>query len=168
LEQRSDDQLELLMPAGNLKVAYGEGIWLGDGAQALVQLDRIEPSTGLLALMAALAAVAGALLALVHTPGHWFARVWTPVLVLLQIKVLLGYRASNHCRAKDKGRARAVGARALVPWLLAGARRLAARCAAPGDVWLHAAAASVTIVFGFVLREPMFGVLAGVGWFAVT
>jgi hypothetical protein len=166
LHQRSDGPSLLLTPAGQLEVESGRGVWVGDSAQALLQFDQISPSLDLLLTIGCISIAVGALLVALRVSDMWLMRLWVPVMLLLAVRVLLGFRAFNNYPASYKSLALALVSLGFVPWLLLTAYIKGNPRAKPDATakWIHFWTAVMIVVSSVVVGEAMFAVLVALAW----
>ncbi len=116
--EEGENGLKLLTPAGELEIDYGEGFWLGDNPQALVQVDEVGATwqLGLLLVCLVVAALALRRLTPIQDPG--FDAIWTATILLLLLRFLFSFKAFNRFPANGESLDLSIWSLALIPWCL--------------------------------------------------
>ena len=119
LEQAPDGGWTARVPAGQLPVTPGQSIWLGDTAQAAVQIDTMTPGWVLIVWVLILAGLGIVVLTEVTEPHPKIAAIAGALQVMLAFKVLMSLKAWTGDRESFESHALALYSIGLVPLMIA-------------------------------------------------
>jgi len=157
IDLKQPGRAALLTPAGALEAPFGEGVWLGDSAQALVQFDAITPRRTLGVALILLAFMNAMLLRAAGVTDRRALLLMAVASGLVAFRCLLGFKAFNQPPADSKSLGLAIVALAAVPWVLV---TIWSRRAAPLGLGLLTAHMASAMVIFLITRVMLSGAAA--------